>query len=323
MHGDLVKIYGLDGGCGKRIKQSGFSTLLLTLLTGVSIAGVSMGLVYSINSTQSSVVANHAQTQAQIRAMTGFQVLAEVFKGRSYETLNEIQTGVISSSNSTSSYQKSVIGCPPDNPPLWKNTCFDISARSEQAVAVLQTVFASKETVGGTPGSVFAGGLVVNDTRNLTGDSDVPVIIETGGENAGEIVDVNGDPWAANSFTGIQSTKYRAVDFPTPEGMRKYSNYIYYRENNSIVCRKNNLPGIVLETPCSQLERSYVSWETTGGDPRWFFSAVGDIPAGVFWFDGPVEVRLSALKPLVNTIVATGDLKPTLPSSVGTDPYSA
>lgn len=56
-------------------RQRGIATILIILLTGISLAAVVLGLSYYVRSTQEQGMALHAQTQAQLKAWTGAEVV--------------------------------------------------------------------------------------------------------------------------------------------------------------------------------------------------------------------------------------------------------
>lgn len=56
-------------------RQSGIATILIILITGLSFGALVLGLAYYVRSTQEQGMAMHAQTQAQIKAWTGAEVV--------------------------------------------------------------------------------------------------------------------------------------------------------------------------------------------------------------------------------------------------------
>lgn len=143
-----MKSKGYGGKKNIREKQKGFSALLLTLLTGISVAGMTMGLVYSINSSQSSVVAVHAQTEAQVRAAAAYQALAAFMSTKDFDSvsdINLIERGEITAGSNSAAYTNSGSPlspslpdtCPTSTDPVTPNICFDIVAESGEAARSL------------------------------------------------------------------------------------------------------------------------------------------------------------------------------------------
>ena len=54
--------------------QQGFATILIVLLVGLAVAASALGTAYYINTSQRTLVASHALTNAQSGAWTGVEV---------------------------------------------------------------------------------------------------------------------------------------------------------------------------------------------------------------------------------------------------------
>lgn len=63
-----------------RSRSRGIASILILLLVGMSLTAVVLGAGYYISSTQSQTVATHAQTQAQMKAWTGAEVIRRYFQ---------------------------------------------------------------------------------------------------------------------------------------------------------------------------------------------------------------------------------------------------
>ena len=61
-------------------KQAGISSLLFIVLVGLSLTVLTVGYMSSMRNLQSSATTAHAQTQAQMKAMMGYQALADFLK---------------------------------------------------------------------------------------------------------------------------------------------------------------------------------------------------------------------------------------------------
>lgn len=64
-----------------RRHQRGIATVLIVLLTGTALSAAALGTMYRIRGAQEQSVALHAQTQAQIRAWTGAEMLRRHLDG--------------------------------------------------------------------------------------------------------------------------------------------------------------------------------------------------------------------------------------------------
>lgn len=60
---------------GKHRAQSGIATVVMLLLIGLTLSAATVGTIYYVNAAQAQATAVHAQTQSQIRAWTGVEVV--------------------------------------------------------------------------------------------------------------------------------------------------------------------------------------------------------------------------------------------------------
>jgi len=64
-----------------RKRQRGVATILIVLFAGFSLSAAVLGVMYRIRGSQEQAVALHAQTQAQIRAWTGAEIVRQYLDG--------------------------------------------------------------------------------------------------------------------------------------------------------------------------------------------------------------------------------------------------
>lgn len=308
-----MKSKGYGGKRSSRVKQKGFSALLLTLLTGISVAGMTMGLVYSINSSQSSVVAIHAQTEAQIRAAAAYQALAAFLSNKNFDSvsdINEISGGSISAVDNNAVYNNSSVDCPLSaNSTVTPNICFDVVAESGDAAAIVRAIFKSTRGVktGTQSGSVFAGGLVVGGSASFTGDNNSTIYVKDD-----IVTDTAGNEV---TLTGIDVELYVPTDFVAAEDLLPFANYIF-RADAAVAglgysIEKKNLGGDV------SVSTSGITY--SAADNLWTIDlAVAVLPPGVLWFDGNLVISPPARTRdipsgqdlrYVNSFIAKGSLE--------------
>lgn len=274
-----------------------------------------MGLVYSINSSQNSVVAVHAQTEAQIRAAAAYQTLAAFLGTKDFDSvsdINSISKGSISVGSNSFPYSNSSINCPASaNVSVTPNICFDIVAKSGDAAAIVRAIFESDRTVksGTQSGSVFAGGLVVGGSASFTGDGQSTISVKDGivTDTAGTEVDL----------IGIDVELYTPTDFVSADDLEPYANYVFTAAStvSGYSIKKQNLGG----GASGSVENSMPGVVYDSAENKWTIDlAVADLPPGVLWFDGnlviapPARVRdIPSGQDLryVNTFIAKGNLE--------------
>lgn len=296
----------------KRIKlaESGLSSLLFILLVGMSLTVFTIGYIASVKSLQSSAVTTHAQTQAQMQTMIGYQALSQFLQSSNMDLakISKTTTGTITPDSDTVgpviNYQKSA-NCPSGT----GNYCFDIIGASGGAKAILRALFKVISSVSSstTTGSVFAGGLVVGGNASFKAATGQTVGISTGGTNAGIVTDTAGKT-VDLSVGGINVTSFSGnIDIPSAIDMRPYANYIFTKDAGVIRCYKNNLNsgGAPITTETLITCPSGVS---LSGNVWTFDSSVANL-AGTIWFDGNVILDLHATPAdFINSVITTGSV---------------
>lgn len=294
-------------------RQHGVAALLIVLLVGLSLTTIAMGAMSYIRGAQDSQMSLHAQTQAEIRASTGVQALTGFLQNQTQSVISTIASGTITPAGSGSPAASPVTfqantACPSSGNVSKPNYCFNVVARSGNATSALKTVFSGGSQIIGNanlPGSIFAAGLVVDGNATLTGLSP-NVAIQVGG--AGYPVNNQG---SQVYLTNITSSTYNHTQFIQPGDLRPNSNYIYYKSGTNAACAKNNLSGISSETPCDSTSKGYATYNSASNS--WAINS-NNLPVGVLWFDGDVNVTLTKNIDLTNTIIATGSINTIIPN---------
>lgn len=300
----------------KRI-QSGFTSLLFILLVGMALTVATIGYVASIKTMQSSAVTTHAQTQAQMQTMVGYQVLSEFLKDSNVK-VDTISTGTVNSTGQVINYQKPTSGCPTGT----GHYCFDIIGESGGAKAILRALFKVTDSIGSSSatGSIFAGGLNVFGHAGLSG------IVGVNGEKPSIAVGANTKAGTAagvitggGTVTNITVNPYLGdTTFPDAAKLLPYANYIFTLDDKGkVVCHQNNLYSStstpkdittkVTMTPCPP---SGVSRGKYKGNDVWEFdSHLANLP-GIIWFDGDVLLKLHQTpNDYINSVIATGTVE--------------
>ena len=300
----------------KRI-QSGFTSLLFILLVGMALTVATIGYVASIKTMQSSAVTTHAQTQAQMQTMVGYQVLSEFLKDSNVK-VDTISTGTVNSTGQVINYQKPTSGCPTGT----GHYCFDIIGESGGAKAILRALFKVTDSIGSSSatGSIFAGGL------NVFGNAGFSGIVGVNGEKPSIAVGANTKAGTAagvitggGTVTNITVNPYLGdTTFPDAAKLLPYANYIFtLNDKGKVVCHQNNLYSStstpkdittkVTMTPCPP---SGVSRGKYKGNDVWEFdSHLANLP-GIIWFDGDVLLKLHQTpNDYINSVIATGTVE--------------
>jgi hypothetical protein len=300
----------------KRI-QSGFTSLLFILLVGMALTVATIGYVASIKTMQSSAVTTHAQTQAQMQTMVGYQVLSEFLKDSNVK-VDTISTGTVNSTGQVINYQKPTSGCPTGT----GNYCFDIIGESGGAKAILRALFKVTSSVSSSTntGSIFAGGLEVQKSDTFKAATGQTVGIKTGGANAGIVTD-NAGKTVDLSAGGINVTRFTGdIDIPSANDMRPFANWIFTKNSTgTAVCYKNNLHsgGTNIDTE-TQMKKGtdpnpdecpLIGHGLSLSGSTWTFDSSAANLAGIVWFDGNVILDLHATpNDFVNSVIATGSV---------------
>lgn len=294
------------------LKQTGFSSLLFVVLVGLSLTVLTVGYMSSMRNLQSTAVTAHAQTQAQMQAMIGYQGLTEFLKGQSIENINKIETGTLTRNAMTIPFSKVSCGT--------GQYCFDITGKSGGASAILRSNFLISERLDKKTqtGSIFAGGLTVGGNSSLTGNG-VSIAVKDG------IVKNNSGTDISGQLTGITVEKYTASNFIKAEDLKDQANYTFSLDSSgNQVCEKANLyaagGGVIAKQTfnCSQ----YNGITYSGG--AWSIDSSKTLPAGVLWFKEKVVVNLTTTD-LINTVISVGGIESKIPSGnkgVGYNAYA-
>ena len=156
-----MKTKGIHKKINMERRQSGITSLLFILLVGMTLTVATIGYVTSVKTMQSSAVTTHAQTQAQMQTMVGYQALSEFLKSSNMDVakITATTTGTVTSTTGTVIHYKKSASCPTGT----GNYCFDIIGESGGAKAILRALFKVTNSVSSSTatGSVFAGGLFV------------------------------------------------------------------------------------------------------------------------------------------------------------------
>ena len=256
-------------------KQKGFSSLLFIVLVGLSLTVLTVGYMSSMRNLQSSATTAHAQTQAQMQAMIGYQALSKFLKDQAdtnFANIAKIETGTIS--GGTTSILRSQ---------------FFITEELE-----------SKSQTG----SVFAGGLRVNKLEDLSASG---VTLEVSG---GIINKNNNQTYDASALSnaGITVVAYTPKSFIRPEDLRKDANYIFTLENGNAKCMKNNFFDATENKQITAETVITCPVAVTRQSDSWVVTANSEI-TGVLWFDGNVTVNLSKTTDFINTVISTQKIK--------------
>lgn len=256
-------------------KQKGFSSLLFIVLVGLSLTVLTVGYMSSMRNLQSSATTAHAQTQAQMQAMIGYQALSKFLKDQAdtnFANIAKIETGTISGGTTSILRSQFVI--------------------TEELESKSQT------------GSVFAGGLRVNKLEDLSASG---LTLEVSG---GIINKNNNQTYDASALSnaGITVVAYTPKSFIRPEDLRKDANYIFTLENGNAKCMKNNFFDATENKQITAETVITCPVAVTRQSDSWVVTANSEI-TGVLWFDGNVTVNLSKTTDFINTVISTQKIK--------------
>ena len=293
------------------VKQAGISSLLFILLVGMSLTVLTVGYMSSMRNLQSSATTAHAQTQAQMQAMIGYQALTNFLKNQPIENIQKISTGTIEGDGKTINYER--VNCPTgSNTSLY---CFDIKGISGGASAILRTNFNIVDEIEAKAqiGSVFAGGLKVGNAATFEGvGNNVSISVGAASSStlAGQVLSMSGD---VITLSNITVNAYNGGLNPASAlSMRKDANYIITRSNGVNVCYKNNLGSITVETVLTACPAGI---NFNSGNPvSWEFKPHEANIAGVVWFDNNVKVLAADSSTdesniVKNAIISTGEIE--------------
>lgn len=294
-----------------KYSQHGFSSLIFILLVGLSLSVFTIGYMASMKNLQTSAITTHAQTQAQMNAMIGYQALSEFLKQDQLDMneINSISTGTVTSDlDEVINYKRST-SCPTGA----NNYCFDIIGSSGGAKAVLTSLFSistqiKSESVAGT---IFAGGLVVGGNADFVGAEGETVKIYVGGNNAGTVVNTAGQ---VVELENIEVNEYTGgLTVADAASLRKDSNYIFTKNSSNVMtCYKNNIysSGTLVTTETQITCPTGVSVDNQG---NWLFNSDSANLVGIIWFDSDLKIQLKKTpNDFVNTVISVGKISSNL-----------
>ena len=304
-----MKTKGIHKKINMERRQSGITSLLFILLVGMTLTVATIGYVTSVKTMQSSAVTTHAQTQAQMQTMVGYQALSEFLKSSNMDVakITATTTGTVTSTTGTVIHYKKSASCPTGT----GNYCFDIIGESGGAKAILRALFKVTNSVSSSTatGSVFAGGLVVGGNASFKAATGQTVGISTGGTNAGIVTDTAGKT-VNLSAGGINVTPFTGnIDIPSANDMRSFANWIFTKNSTgAAVCYKNNLSSGGTNITTETLITTCPSGVSLSSGTWTFDSSVANL-AGIIWFDGNVILSLHETPAdYVNSVITTGSV---------------
>src|SRR5690606_28151383 len=294
-------------------QQKGVSTLLFTVLVGMSLTALSVGYISSLKTVQNSATTLHAQTQAQMQSMVGLNALNKFLSEQPLSNIQQIKSGNIKTTGvETIKFEmvSSNAG----------NFVFDITGQSGGASSILRAQYTLIDEVDAVSqsGSIFAGGLRVNKLEDLSANG---VTLEVSG---GIINKNNNHTYSSSELLGVGITvvPYQPKSFIKPEDVRNDANYIFYSEDGIKKCAKNNLVDtstipetkITKETYVGVLGMSACPVGVKFENNNWVFDGATNYPVGIYWFDSNVIVNLpknndTRTNSFTSTIIAMGKIK--------------
>lgn len=300
-----------------RIKQwqSGVSSLLFIVLVGLSLSILTIGYITSLKSLQSSAITTHAQTQAQMQTMIGYQALLEFLKSSNMNlaNVNATQTGSITSTDGKIILYKRSTSCPTGN----GNYCFDIIGESGGSKAILRALFKITNQVSSSTstGSIFAGGLDIQGNATFKAAEGQTVQIYVGGSQPGVVTGNQADTLDENNI--IVNPYTGTIDMPSAADLRPFANYIFTKDatGTTATCYKNNLRS----GTSNILTETQITCPTNGvslSNGVWSFKSSSANLSGIIWFDGDVILNLEKTpNDYINTVFATGKVSTALPQT--------
>ncbi|RZG48990.1 hypothetical protein [Acinetobacter wuhouensis] len=190
--------------------QRGFASVLIVLLVGLALGGSVLGTAYYLKSSQKSLVASHALTNAQSGAWTGVEVLRQYLNnldGATILSLNDnslklkIQDGRELNVNHIAATQTST------SPEVYQVSAQvqNLSTRSE-ASSTIQIVYEIRPDATSTPGEDNPGGSTsFPEAMNFYGDLTAQGGIHlSNGDSERAVINVAGN-FTANSISGIKT----------------------------------------------------------------------------------------------------------------------
>jgi hypothetical protein len=297
--------------------EAGVSSLLFIVLVGLSLTVMTVGYMSSMRNLQSSATTAHAQTQAQMKAVMGYQALADFLNKQPKGDLDKIAAGDIRDGGTITSIYVKSDSCPVTTVPNEVNYCFDITGQSGGASAIIRAIYAYQKTIeqSNVAGTIFAGGLVVGGNAKFVGETGENVTIYVGGTNAGKVVDTSGKVVTLDRITVQAYTN--PIEVADAATLKNHANYLFTKNSaGSMECYKNNLniSGTTITTPIKITCPTGVSYATG----TWSFDSSAVNLAGIAWFEGNVIIQLQTTpNDMLNTVLATGSVTTDLVNKAG------
>lgn len=189
-------------------KQQGIATVLILLLTGLTLSIMVLGTMAYVRATQSTILATHENTQAQLRAWTGVEVVRKYLEAIGWDTaatLNQndvltftnfsgIRAYIAKTPDSTNKYLTvNVIACSDTS----NTKCTDgSSTNTTGATSAIQVVYSLADNDKSSGSGSDQYGLNIKGNVSANGD-----ITFTGSKPA--VVNIDGSFSTSSGVTGI------------------------------------------------------------------------------------------------------------------------
>lgn len=162
-----------------RARQRGMATILIVLLAGLSITATTLGVMYTVRSTQDQQMATHASTEAESLAWTGVELLRLYLTKADLDqvealTLNsnlisgDIGNRISAARVATTANESNVPTGSPE-----RNFAFEVTGKTDLASSTLRVVYSVTGSNGNSttpsPGVGFDGTMNIYDNLALSG----------------------------------------------------------------------------------------------------------------------------------------------------------
>lgn len=149
--------------------QQGIATLLVVILTGLSLTAITMGVMYRVRGAQDTQMSMHAQTQAQIKAWEGVQIISQLLNSSSVATAaaSQASTGTYPTFTLPDSQISAVVTSYSSST---QQMVINVTGTSGNAVATLQATYQiTSSTTSSSSSSSTSSAIVVNGDLNYSG----------------------------------------------------------------------------------------------------------------------------------------------------------
>lgn len=183
--------------------QRGVATLLFILLTGLSLGALVFGAVFYVRGAQSQALTVHAQTQAQLKAWSGVEVLRQYLFQSGAEGAADLQAGQVVTLAGLDGVSAQVASVAANDAYCNGGTRvgFSLVGSSGGANSLLSAVYCASGSASGgddDPGSANGKPVVINGPLTLSGD------LRITSDDKATIV-VNGSVTGNGSLSGIDT----------------------------------------------------------------------------------------------------------------------